>query len=138
MGTVPIGTGLAAMIAWRISSMLPPVLRSMTVSAPYFSANLSFSNSPSTSEGTAEVPMVALILTVATAPLPACSARPPYAGPSVTPTLTRVGKEVNPPRRCAEDGRSATFAEFADGRQGSLWFHRHAHLERCPAVSATD
>src|SRR3972149_5844459 len=70
MGTVPIGTGLAAMIAWRISSMLPPVLRSMTVSAPYFSANLSFSNSPSTSEVTAELPMFALIFTAATVPIP--------------------------------------------------------------------
>src|SRR3990172_9323828 len=53
--------------------------------------------------------------------LSACSRRLPYNCPSVIPTLTRVGKEVNIPRRCADDGRSPTFAEFADGRQSSLW-----------------
>ena len=38
MGTVPMGTGDAAMIAARIPSMSPPVERSITVSAPYLSA----------------------------------------------------------------------------------------------------
>ena len=62
IGTVPIGTGLAAMIAWRIASMLPPVDRSITVSAPRWTAVCSLSSSSSTSLVTAELPMLALIL----------------------------------------------------------------------------
>ena len=45
MGTVPIGTGEASMIAWRMRSMSRPVERSITVSAPKWTAVCSFSNS---------------------------------------------------------------------------------------------
>ena len=68
MGTVPIGTGDAAMMASRVSSSAVPVERSITVSAPYFTANCSFSSSPSMSDVTAELPMFALILTLLTLP----------------------------------------------------------------------
>ena len=62
IGTVPTGTGLAAMIARRIASILPPVERSITVSEPSSTAILSLASSLSTSEVTAELPMLALIL----------------------------------------------------------------------------
>ena len=70
MGTVPIGTGEAAMIASRISSMPPPVERSMTVSEPKWTAWWSFSSSWSTLEWIDELPMFALILQRALMPMP--------------------------------------------------------------------
>ena len=70
IGTVPIGTGLAAMMARRMASMLPPVERSITVSEPRSTAILSLASSLSTSEVTAELPMLALILQVALMPMP--------------------------------------------------------------------
>ena len=76
MGTVPIGTGDASMMARRIPSMLPPVDRSITVSAPYFTAMRSFSISPSASDDTCELPMLALIFTRATLPIAIGSRRP--------------------------------------------------------------
>ena len=70
IGTVPIGTGLAATIARRMASMLPPVERSITVSAPRSTAILSLESSLSISEVTAELPMFALILHFALMPIP--------------------------------------------------------------------
>ena len=70
IGTVPIGTGLAAMIARRMASMLPPVERSITVSEPRSTAILSLASSLSMSEVTAELPMLALILQMALMPMP--------------------------------------------------------------------
>ncbi len=49
------------MIASRHSSRFPPVERSITVSAPHFSAHLSFSTSSSVPEETGDAPMLALI-----------------------------------------------------------------------------
>src|ERR671917_1306659 len=63
MGTVPIGTGELRMIHSRVSWMLRPVERSMTVSAPQRIAQTILSTSAATSEATAELPMLALILT---------------------------------------------------------------------------
>src|SRR2546423_15502449 len=76
MGTVPIGTGDAAMIARRMPSMFPPVDRSITVSAPYLTAILSFSISPFASDDTCELPMLALIFTRATLPIAIGSSAP--------------------------------------------------------------
>ncbi len=64
MGTVPIGTGEAAMIAFRISGISPPVDRSITVSAPYCTAYRSFASSSSMFEEVDEFPIFALILHV--------------------------------------------------------------------------
>ena len=50
------------MIALRMPSMFLPVERSITVSAPKWTAVCSFSSSPSMSLVTAELPMLALIL----------------------------------------------------------------------------
>src|SRR5688500_15612819 len=63
MGTVPIGTGLLRMIHSRVSWMLRPVERSMTVSAPQRIDQTILSTSAATSEATAELPMLALIFT---------------------------------------------------------------------------
>ena len=63
------GPGEASMIAWRMASMLPPVDRSMTVSAPRWTAVCSFSSSSSTSLVTAELPMLALILQADATPM---------------------------------------------------------------------
>ena len=69
IGTVPMGTGEASMSAWRMPSMLPPVDRSMTVSAPRWTAVCSFSSSPSAVPVTAELPMLALILQAEATPI---------------------------------------------------------------------
>src|ERR671929_130888 len=63
MGTVPIGTGALRRIHSRVSWMLRPVERSMTVSAPQRMAHVIFSTSSSIDEVTAELPMLALIFT---------------------------------------------------------------------------
>ena len=69
MGTVPMGTGEASMMAWRMRGMSPPVERSITVSAPYFTEYSSFSSSSSISDVTAELPMLALILHLDATPM---------------------------------------------------------------------
>ncbi len=63
MGTVPIGTGLLRTIQSRMLWMLRPVERSITVSAPQRIAQTSLSTSSLVEERTAELPMLALILT---------------------------------------------------------------------------
>src|SRR3546814_11043819 len=63
MGTVPIGTGLLRMIHSRVSWMLRPVDRSMTVSAPQRIDHTILSTSVATSLATALLPILALILT---------------------------------------------------------------------------
>src|SRR4028119_1863828 len=63
MGTVPMGTGELRMIHSRVSWMLRPVERSMTVSAPQRIDQTILSTSAATSEATAELPILALILT---------------------------------------------------------------------------
>jgi hypothetical protein len=62
MGTVPMGTVLARTMASRHSSRLPPVERSITVSAPQRTAHCSFSTSSAVLLLTGEAPMLALIL----------------------------------------------------------------------------
>ena len=88
IGTVPIGTGLAAMMAWRIASILPPVERSITVSEPRSTASLSLASSLSMSEVTAELPMLALILHFALMPIP-IGWRPSFK-------MHRVGRDDHP------------------------------------------
>src|SRR6201991_4483566 len=63
MGTVPIGTGELRTIHSRVSWMLRPVDRSMTVSAPQRIAHTILSTSEATSDATALLPILALILT---------------------------------------------------------------------------
>src|SRR6266566_9874319 len=63
MGTVPIGTGALRKIHSRVLWMLRPVERSITVSAPQRIAHTIFSISSSTDDDTAELPILALILT---------------------------------------------------------------------------
>src|SRR3546814_2061364 len=63
MGTVPMGTGELRNIHSRVSWMLRPVDRSMTVSAPQRIDQTIFSTSSATEEATAELPMLALIFT---------------------------------------------------------------------------
>ena len=102
---MPTGTGLAAMIARRIASMLPPVERSITVSEPRSTAILSLASSLSTSEVTAELPMLALILHLALMPMPIGS-RPSFrwtvlAGMIIRPRATsdRTSSGSRPSRR---------------------------------------
>ena len=63
IGTVPMGTGELRMIPSRVSWMLRPVDRSMTVSAPQRIDQTILSTSVATSEATALLPILALILT---------------------------------------------------------------------------
>ncbi len=58
-----MGTGEFRRIHSRVSWMCVPVERSMTVSAPQRMAHVSFSTSSAMDEVTAELPMLALILT---------------------------------------------------------------------------
>src|SRR5262245_33067407 len=69
MGTVPMGTGEASMMAARMTSMSPPVERSITVSEPRWTAVCSFSSSSSILLVTAELPMLALILQALATPM---------------------------------------------------------------------
>src|ERR1700752_5259002 len=63
MGTVPIGTGELRTIHSRVSWMLRPGDRAMTLSAPQRIAHTILSTSDATSEATALLPILALILT---------------------------------------------------------------------------
>src|ERR687894_133882 len=63
MGTVPTGTGELRRIHSRVVCMFLPVDKSITVSAPQRVAQRIFSTSSSIEEATAELPMLALILT---------------------------------------------------------------------------
>src|SRR3546814_16657959 len=63
MGTVPIGTGELRRIHSRVSWMLRPVERSITVSAPHRIDQTILSTSAAPSLATAELPILALILT---------------------------------------------------------------------------
>ena len=65
-----MGTGDALMISARMPSMLPPVERSITVSAPYFNDTLSLAISSSTLLVTALLPMFALTLQDSAMPMP--------------------------------------------------------------------
>ena len=56
-----------------MASMSPPVLRSMTASAPYFRATWSFWSSASRSTMSLEVPRLTLILTESPSPMAAGS-----------------------------------------------------------------
>ena len=58
-----MGTGELRMIHSRVAWMFLPVDKSMTVSAPHLVAQRIFSTSSSMLEATAELPMLALILT---------------------------------------------------------------------------
>src|SRR5256885_8566791 len=99
MGTVPIGTGDAAMIARRMPSMFPPVDKSITVSAPYLTAILSFSISPFASDDTCELPMLALIFTRATLPIAIGS-----SAPARWWILAEDGHQPNPPHSHTHTG----------------------------------
>src|SRR6185437_4195522 len=63
MGTVPMGTGEFLKIHSRVSWMFLPVDKSIMVSAPQRQAQTAFSTSSSILELTAELPILALILT---------------------------------------------------------------------------
>ena len=78
MGTVPIGTRAAPMMASRVASRSPPVERSITVSAPQRSAQSSFSTSSAVPLETGEAPMLALILVRLARPM-AIGSRAPAA-----------------------------------------------------------
>src|SRR5687767_15857879 len=84
MGTVPMGTGELRMIHSRVSWMLRPVDRSITVSAPQRIAQTILSTSAATSDATALLPMLALTLTRKLRPI---------AIGSVRSEERRVGKE---------------------------------------------
>src|SRR5436305_10715650 len=69
MGTVPMGTGELAMMALRMAGMSPPVDKSITVSAPYFTEYRSFSSSSLMFEVVEELPILELILQVEATPM---------------------------------------------------------------------
>src|SRR5581483_587929 len=63
MGTVPTGTGEFLIIHSLVSCMFFPVDKSIIVSAPHLHAQTAFSTSSSIVDVTAELPILALILT---------------------------------------------------------------------------
>ncbi len=63
MGTVPTGTGQLRMIHSRVSCMLAPVERSMSVSPPHLQLHNAFSTSSSMLDVVAELPMLVFIFT---------------------------------------------------------------------------
>lgn len=70
MGTVVSGMFVTSKIFPRISSMGPPIERSVMVSAPYFSAVVAFFISSLRSKTSAELPMLALIFVLRPSPMP--------------------------------------------------------------------
>ncbi len=115
MGTVPIGTGEASMMARRMASMSRPVERSMTVSAPKWTAVCSFSSSPGASLVTAELPMLALILVFEAMPMHIGSSRlvrcTLLAGMTIRPRATSS--------RISSTGRFSRFATYSIS--GVIW-----------------
>ncbi len=103
---MPIGTVEWRTIASRVSWMRLPVERSITVSAPHFTAQVSFSTSSSTVDETAELPMLALILVVNALPITIGSSSRcrmlagMMARPRATSWRTRSGS--TPSRRAAQ------------------------------------
>src|SRR3546814_20105762 len=97
MGTVPIGTGLLRMIHSRVSWMLRPVDRSMTVSAPQRIDQTILSTSAATSLATALLPNLALILSRNLRPIDLGSPPGRYVvlvhivGPRTTPSRPNTG-----------------------------------------------
>jgi hypothetical protein len=102
MGTVPMGTGELRMIHCRVSWMLRPVERSMTVSAPQSVAQRSFSTSSSMDDFTALFPMFALIFTLNARPMiiGSISGWLMFAGMMARPRATslRTSSASNPSR----------------------------------------
>ena len=92
-----MGTGLLRTIHSRMLWMLRPVDRSMTLSAPQRMANTIFSTSSATVEETAELPMLALILTRKFLPMAIGSSSPwlmlagMMARPRATSSRTNCG-----------------------------------------------
>ena len=72
-----------------MASRSPPVERSITVSAPHFSAHFSFSTSSSVPDETGDAPMLALILVLL--------ARPIAIGSSLCLRWIDVGGNHHPP-----------------------------------------
>ena len=103
MGTVPTGTALLRMIHSRVVWMSRPVDRSMTVSAPHLVAHVIFSTSSSMEDVTAELPILALILTKKRRPITIGSASGWLQFNGITarpaPTSSRTSSGATPSRR---------------------------------------
>ena len=132
IGTVPMGTGEASMMPWRMPSMLPPVDRSMTVSEPRWTAMCSFSSSSSRVPVTAELPMLALILQR--------EATPMAIGSSVLARWTLLaGMTMRPRATSARISSGSRFSRVATKRIGSVTTPARANsswVERAePAMS---
>src|SRR5260370_87353 len=109
MGTVPSGTVLSRKSTLRMCGMSPPVERSITVSAPCFRHRRSFSSAPSTSETTALLPMIALILQAEAMPMAigSNSGWQTLAGSIISPPATSLPLDAaaTPSRRRTVDRR---------------------------------
>ena len=92
------------MMAWRMRGMSPPVERSITVSAPYFTESRSLATSSSMLEVTAEFPMLELILH--------CDATPMHIGSRLT-WLMLAGMIMRPRATSARISSGATFSRRA-------------------------
>src|SRR5664280_2354057 len=113
---VPIGTGELRRIHSRVLWMLRPVERSITVSAPQRIAHTIFSTSSSTDDVTAELPILALILTRKLRPMiiGSSSARLMLAGMMARPraiserTNSGVTNAGSAPPNCSPSANAAS------------------------------
>lgn len=135
MGTVPMGTGELRRIQSRVVWMFLPVDRSITVSAPQRVDHTSFSTSSSMLDVTAELPMLALILTRKLRPMAMGSssgwlmlagmmARPRATSSRTNSGVTTFGMlapKLLPTRRCSRSGLSRYWAVHS-----RCWFSRRA------------
>jgi hypothetical protein len=117
MGTVPMGTAALRRIHSRVSWMLAPVDRSITVSAPQRVAHCSFSTSSWIDEETAELPMLALIFTR--------KLRPMIIGSS-SGCLTLAGMMARPAATSSRTISGETFSRRATKRISSVISPRRA------------
>jgi hypothetical protein len=99
-----MGTGELRTIHSRVSWIWSPVDRSMTVSAPHFTAQRSLSTSVPISDSTAELPMFALIFTR--------KLRPMIIG-SVSGWLMFAGRIARPRAISSRTNSGATFSRIA-------------------------
>ena len=114
---MPIGTGELRRIHSRVVWMFAPVERSITVSAPHWIAQSSFSTSSSIDEETAELPMFALIFTR--------NGRPISIG-SLSGWFTLLGRIARPRAISLRTSSGSTFSRSAANSISGVTMPRRA------------
>src|SRR5665648_1219347 len=125
VGTVPTGILTESRIRRRIASRSPPVDKSIKVLAPYFTAISAFSISASTSTKSRDVPILAFILVLISAPIP----------DGIVSRFTFLGMVTYPFATRAVSFSASIYSAFATERISSVIIPRRA---LCISVMCVD